>query len=509
MSMQLLDELPAMLALFMCGIVGYLSAKWLRKPTSSAMKRAQKLKDLSDTFLEEPCSTVSPQHRAPPKAQVRKCSKRQLTGQADSPAAIFEAEAVHEVAGRPAEAHAVTGPASRFPTKKKPSSRARRAHLRRLILEVPACVEAPPKSCSEAEVSAGSPQPGTFGGDDSAALHFSTSGFETCVPADVEQQKEGEEATPEQPAVAQMDLELLEEGEVAQAAEEQIEEKEEEVQQEAQTQEGVMQTPFEQHAVDELLHVKGGKDEILVNEEHEMVEEEVRIDGTQEALWPKDEAQAQEGEEVEGQVMVERDNGEEASEDSELEEEWESQEDEARWTDTEDDGSWVHQVQADGGPWKSQNSQNTEWVMYPQCGWQDTWAEQGHPQDDWMVPFDELICKSSCNASPANAAVCIWKDAGGGTEPGAVLGDDVFTDGLQVYKSVPSSNGQPLYTDGCQLYAPVCVVVAAEPCAEDTPSVKALCPRDGQANFDPYNPLGLDTGNVRACEEDAWERCWG
>jgi hypothetical protein len=97
----------------------------------------------------------------------------------------------------------------------------------------------------------------------------------------------------------------------------------------------------------------------------------------------------------------------------------------------------------------------------------------GAESDCWMTPLDELIGRTtpqviaasdaSSAPSPTGPAVCIW-NAGPASEAGGESSQangaaEIFTDGQQVFQPVPSATGQPLFTDGKQLYASVCVVV--------------------------------------------------
>eukprot|EP00419_Tripos_fusus_P082666 CAMPEP_0172941708 /NCGR_PEP_ID=MMETSP1075-20121228/224678_1 /TAXON_ID=2916 /ORGANISM="Ceratium fusus, Strain PA161109" /LENGTH=461 /DNA_ID=CAMNT_0013803123 /DNA_START=59 /DNA_END=1444 /DNA_ORIENTATION=- len=111
-------------------------------------------------------------------------------------------------------------------------------------------------------------------------------------------------------------------------------------------------------------------------------------------------------------------------------------------------------------------------------------------QDEWMVPFDELIRGPKLLAMPhghdvliipsvqqisqlpaagtsAGGPVCIWNarpdgcgNVGGLAGLSQDGGKDIFTDGQQIFQPVPSQTGQALFTDGKQLYASVCVVLS-------------------------------------------------
>jgi len=151
----------------------------------------------------------------------------------------------------------------------------------------------------------------------------------------------------------------------------------------------------------------------------------------------------------------------------------------------------------------SSSVQSRRWCKNPDqddsayaLGWfsdQKWYGSRGQPhrderdvQDEWMVPFDELLKGPShvatvrahempllqpAQPSPAPAAgtphgpVYIWnaRHDGSGTAGGAghrQLGEEMFTDGQQVFQPVPSPTGQSLFTDGQQLYAPVCVMLS-------------------------------------------------
>jgi hypothetical protein len=127
-------------------------------------------------------------------------------------------------------------------------------------------------------------------------------------------------------------------------------------------------------------------------------------------------------------------------------------------------------------------------------------------QDDWMLPFDELIKGVSFfmphayevplvppvqEALPLPAAgtllaepVCIWNARPDGCEHAGELAGhlldgekEIFTDGQQVFQPVPSATGESLFTDGKQLYAQVCVMF-------DSPSpAVALTPQSQTQGF--------------------------
>jgi len=119
--------------------------------------------------------------------------------------------------------------------------------------------------------------------------------------------------------------------------------------------------------------------------------------------------------------------------------------------------------------------------------WSRGWGAESEYEslsDGWMVPFDDLI-HGATNGSCFNAhslsqpmpmahaaevfgenAVWLWSTAnpsGGVDGQISTDGDDipkeVFTNGQQVFKPVPSADGQTLFTDGARLYASVCVVM--------------------------------------------------
>mmetsp|Transcript_133878 Transcript_133878/g.267156 ORF Transcript_133878/g.267156 Transcript_133878/m.267156 type:complete len:519 (-) Transcript_133878:226-1782(-) len=133
-------------------------------------------------------------------------------------------------------------------------------------------------------------------------------------------------------------------------------------------------------------------------------------------------------------------------------------------------------------------------------GWftNDKWFGQGQrgscgphleENDCWMTPFDELIQQTTTHvitssdasvepsvSSPIGSAVCSWNagscpaSEASGDSSGGVGAAEIFTNGRQVFRPVPSATGQQLFTDGKQLYASVCVVVgppskAVDPCS--------------------------------------------
>lgn len=115
--------------------------------------------------------------------------------------------------------------------------------------------------------------------------------------------------------------------------------------------------------------------------------------------------------------------------------------------------------------------------------WSQGWGAEGayeSQNDGWMAPFDDLIQGSCFNAHSLSQpmplahaagvfgenAVFLWSTtspAGGVDGPSSADSDDVpkevFTNGQQVFKPVPSADGQTLFTDGAQVYASVCVLM--------------------------------------------------
>lgn len=177
--------------------------------------------------------------------------------------------------------------------------------------------------------------------------------------------------------------------------------------------------------------------------------------------------------------------------------------------------SWNEEWNSSSKAWKWQDNRSKSWSK-------SSWKEELPPQDGWMIPFDDLIARPASTPSPvpalpAGPAVCLWK--------GSDASDDgTFTDGQQVYQPVHCGNGQQLYTDGDQYYMPVCVFVGTPienaPPADDqvleepefngpTTSLdsKKAEAEDEPHEFDPYNPLGLSPQQVEA--SDAWDTCWG
>merc|ERR1719362_1838707 len=174
------------------------------------------------------------------------------------------------------------------------------------------------------------------------------------------------------------------------------------------------------------------------------------------------------------------------------------------------------EVETDWGPHWNEDQHASSWSR----GW-GAESENESLSDGWMVPFDELIHNAlgSCfnsNALPqpmplAHAAgvfddhaVCIWStSASGGVDgPSSTDGDDipkeVFTNGQQVFKQVPSADGQTLFTDGARLYASVCVVMG--------PPSTDVAKSDG--NFPLHQPGQLESQlrwSEEASDDENWE----
>jgi len=193
----------------------------------------------------------------------------------------------------------------------------------------------------------------------------------------------------------------------------------------------------------------------------------------------------------------------------------ESDEEEEDWSEPEPDGQQALREAPDC--WSS------TWEGSPSCprphwgGWSKSWGKAKQQDDDWwMTPFDDLIHGKSFQGPlppPARPPVCIWsgprKEQGEG-------GQEVFTDGMQLYRPVSSPTGQQLFTDGRQLFAAVCVAVpepqdsapspagegeqAADEEAQVHALLEALSPRERRP-FDPYDPLGLAPPEIAAEEE--------
>jgi len=137
--------------------------------------------------------------------------------------------------------------------------------------------------------------------------------------------------------------------------------------------------------------------------------------------------------------------------------------------------------------WSSQTSGQEEPGWFSDEKWWGKKNQPAHPmEDDWMTPFDELIGGMSfivnssvevqelpqIHNSPLSA-ICIWKQGMAGDAPWcndphkSADSGYVYTNGDHVFKSVPSANGQSLFTDGKQLYASVCVMLAQTGAMED------------------------------------------
>jgi len=177
------------------------------------------------------------------------------------------------------------------------------------------------------------------------------------------------------------------------------------------------------------------------------------------------------------------------------------------------DDKWLGKRQRGSCGWQSEDDgDSADWSS--EAKWfNEQWSDSSWVENDsWMVPFDELIQRTTPHAivasdastapfmnSPLGPAVCIWNagsssssdsEADGHSLEGNVAGE-IFTDGQQVFQPVPSATGQPLFTDGRQLYASVCVVVGPPDEAVDPTSATACdatmcCP--GTTNLS-YGPL--------------------
>jgi len=195
----------------------------------------------------------------------------------------------------------------------------------------------------------------------------------------------------------------------------------------------------------------------------------------------------------------------EEEEDSDDEEVWEMGEEE-----TPADGwscSWDSNHRS-GQYWKGQSWSKPKWTRHRQ------------DDDQWMLPFDDLISGHGLCMSPAAVPpgpLCIWGEVA--RAPGDV-NREIFTDGQQLYHPVSSSNGQPFFTDGHQLYAAVCIGMhggSPEPQAGDVateeleekcelttrPTVDASSEEDERCVDALLEYLDTDTSNASEPESNA------
>jgi len=142
------------------------------------------------------------------------------------------------------------------------------------------------------------------------------------------------------------------------------------------------------------------------------------------------------------------------------------------------DDKWFGQGQR-GNHWQQMDDNDGSTGWFSEKRWFTDQRSKCHPaeNDCWMTPFDELFQRPTAQvidasegsvtpsrSSPIEPAVCIWN---AGSPASGACGDssegngaaEVFMDGQRVFQPVPSATGQPLFTDGKQLYASVCVVV--------------------------------------------------
>jgi len=167
--------------------------------------------------------------------------------------------------------------------------------------------------------------------------------------------------------------------------------------------------------------------------------------------------------------------------------------------------------------WFGQGQRGNHWQQVDDdcdSGWfsekrwfKDQRSKRSQSENDcWMTPFDELFQRrtprvidategsiTSSVSSPIGPAVCIWN---AGSPASQACGDssngneavEIFTDGQRIFQPVPWVNGQPLFTDGKQLYASVCTVVGP-PGGEAVDRILATaCTGAAMRGLGPANP---------------------
>eukprot|EP00420_Gonyaulax_spinifera_P035248 CAMPEP_0197874398 /NCGR_PEP_ID=MMETSP1439-20131203/3914_1 /TAXON_ID=66791 /ORGANISM="Gonyaulax spinifera, Strain CCMP409" /LENGTH=495 /DNA_ID=CAMNT_0043493507 /DNA_START=107 /DNA_END=1594 /DNA_ORIENTATION=- len=495
-----------MVALFMCGVIGYLSAKRLRQPKRSP-KQAKKLVDDFDDVVTDSAQPANPVARStsatqdkldqepqtPPASAHTSKARRRSKKQQGTVQAVAETSFVAEVSQEVAiptlgkvEDAAVqeAAPVSERVAKLLAKKALRKAKKAQERLQQ----EAGGQPGAEEEPLETSPAPAQE---------------ESCseVPA---QPMEEEAATPEQP---QEHLQAQ-----PPHTEQQVEEQEEQVEEEQVEEEQVEEEEVEEEQVEEEQQLEELEKEELMQGREELVEvpqQEVEED---EEEWEEEEWE-DEGDAAglelpwHGQQEAPQEDGEVLRISSaEWDQEWSDDSEEWPAEDLPTPPS-VH-----SGSWKSDWTPSSKW-KWQKGSWRDEVPQR--QQDGWMLPFDEILAARP-PTTPTGPPVCIHQGDQG-----------TFTDGQQVFQPVQSGDGRQLFTDGDQVFMPVCVVVGAPP-GEDAgacPMQQFSCQpelhgpggmvSDGDEveeeaappAFDPYNPMRL--GQQMLDSADAWDTCWG
>jgi len=500
-----------MLALFACGIVGYTTMRWVRLRLSSGAAKAgheaKARKKLEDVTNEVPCydSNHGDSAIASKTKQARRRSRlhsgstpgSKLEEQKDTPGGqatpTSESSSTRGQEG-PQVAGGRTGKHLAKKARKAKAAREARgeakkvgvpeAHQQAATDEHPETEEAP--AVAEEEFLAVSEEVPEAGGElpesrsDLIDLQAQLPGAQEELPGAREELPEVQE---EQPGAPEEPLEV---GEVPAEAEEEVcvtrlvlQEAQERLPETAETPalacgkldiEDVLPRGQAEEdlpeAGDELPEAKGqplpapGCPDFL-EEELDVEDEERPVDEEWQQEWPSDCSQ----ESAEQWPELQQGRSESAVWWPEFEEcpkamvGWPAAE-EHRLTNLASDG-WSTCWQWGNRPLHS-NLAESKWGPAGPAGLYKPSLENLSEEDDWMTPFDELIGGVSFSA-PTRPTVCLWSDSPSTPASGEEGDPELFTDGQRRYQRVPTDDGQPLYTDGCQLYAPVCVLVANTP----------------------------------------------
>lgn len=133
------------------------------------------------------------------------------------------------------------------------------------------------------------------------------------------------------------------------------------------------------------------------------------------------------------------------------------------------------------------------------------------PTKPLLPPSGVQLVVPPLPGQPNGPAVCIWNTTSPSSATTRVDGNpqDIFTNGSQVFQPVPSTSGQPLFTDGKQLYASVCVMLGAPPSGEvrgsfPEPSPEPSTIMESCGAIDEHSGTNLTSCVVTSDEED-WD----
>lgn len=426
MAYQISDELPAMLALFLCGAVGYVSAKWMQKRTCAAakLKLAKKLEE--PVFEEEPAPTPStPSPTASAKQAKKKVRRRAAAASSDSVSTQDTA-------------------ATESPEQEEPAKPVESEQVPEVLPEV--AVEAVPEDAPEAapEAEDACEQPTQEVSARVAKLLAKKAARKARKAQEAQQALEVQEA--QSPLSDSTEVPSSASDSAAEQPALEAEAASEEVEQPAVKAEQLACS--EQPKEVEVKEIE----EVAEIEEVEDIEEVEEIEETEEAV--EEDARRQWADCTDDELPA---AGSEELHTSD------------RFYEGDDDDSCAS-LELRPRPWERFVPGGSD-VVQPRMKWDEEWwgprrSKQSDPnEDNWLTPFDDLIQGSCFNmgspmaspmAAPTSPSVCLWK----GASPGGMSPDspETLTDGQQIYRPITSSNGQALFTDGRQVFAPIQVV---------------------------------------------------